>query len=207
MKERGIIFGAPMVRAILDGRKTQTRRIAKPRHPFFVEDGRAFFDSYVYAEPECVPVPCPYGAPGDRLYVKEAHALLAIEGEPDLCCAYRATCQGDAFDFVHGDGSIERIAVKKWRPSIHMPRWASRITLEVTEVRVERLQEISEEDAAAEGIDEEMARCDGECGATPCSMLVPAFERLWSEINGRESWNANPWVWAITFKRMEERHG
>lgn len=220
MTERPILMSAPMVRALLDGRKTQTRRVVKPRHDWHVDevpDERGVFrpwpvfESYVYAEPETIEVPCPYGEPGDRLWVRETWAPneMAV-GESTLYAA-------------DGRPPYGNLSVSRWRPSIHMPRGLSRLTLEVTGVRVERLQDISEEDAKAEGITERVVaeghnfypRRFGAPGV-PCvnsfgeksegehfhHKAVDAFRSLWESINGPESWAANPWVWAITFKRV-----
>lgn len=223
MPEKPILFSGPMVRAILAGTKTQTRRIVKPQpkgrlSPWDMasEPGDVYIDGSVPVR--CVesrgrnkrdagelslrPVPCPYGVPGDRLWVREAWR------------------QNDApSDCVHYMADEDECSGGPWRPSIHMPRWASRITLEVTEVRVQRLQEISEEDAKAEGVN---AVCPG-CGQTlaqddeteahwicedgndgvPFEHRV-GFERLWGLINGKRApWSSNPWVWAITFRRIK----
>jgi len=167
MKERPILFSGPMVRAILEGRKTQTRRIVKPQ-PLRDRGVMAFNDG------EHPQMRCPYGKPGDRLWVRET---WCPDVEP-----YTFRYKAD------GDEPLER-----WRPSIHIPRWASRITLEVVSVRVERLQNISEDDALAEGI------TLVERGTSP----VDQFNKLWESINGPGSWEANPWVWVVEFKRIE----
>ncbi|MGX9240051.1 morphogenetic protein [Pantoea dispersa] len=180
MTERGIIFNAEMVRAVLDGSKTQTRRIMKVqphagiRNSVFVKSG--FEDGH---GKELV---CPFGAVGDRLWVRETWARYNIDqNSHDM--AYRATTPDD----WPKEG--------RWRPSIHMPRWASRITLEITGVRVERLNDISEDDAKAEG------------APTECCVMGDkhflGFRSLWRSIYGANSWQANPWVWVIEFKRVE----
>ncbi|MBK4771007.1 MAG: morphogenetic protein [Pantoea sp. Morm] len=185
MTERGMIFNAEMVRAVLDGRKTQTRRAVK--FPIRDKDfgcelsgnelvGEVFAGNYRN---------CPFGAVGDRLWVRETFAT-------GLCTAttiaYCATHKPEDLD----EGWYERI---KWTPSIHMPRWASRITLEITGVRVERLNDISEDDAKAEG------------APTECCVIGDkhflGFRSLWRSIYGADSWQANPWVWVIEFKRVE----
>lgn len=176
-KERPIIFGATMVRAILDDRKSQTRRIAWCGE---------------YPEEGSVEIDCPYGVAGDRLWVRETFALHDHRDPPIVY--YRVDDQNK----YESDGA--------WKPSIHMPRWASRITLEITKVRVERLQDISEEDAKAEGIEPErfysgkIARrasvYRGEYYRTP-------FRYLWEEINDRDAWDKNPWVWVISFCRVD----
>lgn len=178
MKERPILFSAPMVRALLDGRKTQTRRVVKPQPTATREEAiRTYGKGGTFIlEAGFFGVRCPYGQLGDRLWVRETWGACA--GSPVYRADDNATCP---------DGG-------RWKPSIHMPRWASRITLEVTGVRVERLQDISEEDAIAEGVPEQRG--------DPW-----AFQCLWDSINGareRCSWAANPWVWAITFSRRTE---
>jgi hypothetical protein len=203
-KERPILFSAPMVRAILDGQKTQTRRVVKPA-------GRLVATSWSPLHPErglrvtvrtgprsthTGPIgdhldACPYGEPGDRLWVRETWARF-----PGNDPVYRAT-----YDGRFGSGW-------KWKPSIHMPRWASRLTLEVTAVRVERLHDISESDAANEGISCSSGHRWG-LAETGVEHNAPshAFRSLWQNINGPGSWEANPWVWAVSFKRVEVTRG
>lgn len=172
-----------MVRAILEGRKTQTRRIVKGTRwlseaidVLNIEGSPSWTDGTGWDS--CVR--CPYGAPGDRLWVRETWADM---GWPPTGPQYAYRADPDS-----SDNDAQR-----WKPSIHMPRSASRITLEVLNVRVERLQDISEEDAKAEGVTlKGMSRYDGEAR--------DAFEALWCGINGAESWDANPWVWVIGFK-------
>ncbi|MBA3175160.1 hypothetical protein CBX59_001755 [Salmonella enterica] len=225
MKERGMIFNAEMVRAIIEGRKTQTRRPVKSVRP----------DNCLTIHPETatrngvhthvMDAPkhglCPFGVVGDRIWVRETWATL---GNEDGCCVdwddelckgdeksaariYRASCEQRPGDY--GLWSIPDNADWKphtenqkfegaWRPSIHMPRWASRLTLEITGVRVERLNAISEEDAQAEGVQ------------SACYEITPpeaayrvGFGEVWRGIYGEESWAANPWVWVIKFKRVE----
>lgn len=204
MVDRPIIFSAPMVRALLDGRKTQTRRLIKPRGVNLFDGTWA--DSYALDpgnagwRQDCI-----HYAVGDRLWVREKH-YLTDDGDSEF-----AVCPADGEDVVQAHkASIERVAAQqklsptwaarhlKLRPSIHMPRWASRLTLLVTGVKVERLQEISEADAKAEG-----AVC------TTCANVVSppdgfpsyrsGFGILWNQINGAGAWDANPWVVAITF--------
>jgi len=195
LKERPILFSGPMVLAILDGHKTQTRRVVKPQppadHPFpqpCVNDGYWWNDSkddhddvsFWPTYSTCLPCPC--GKPGDRLWVRETwcnYPMAGHDGAAGLC--YRAT-----------NGSVPP---GSWKPSIHMPRWASRITLEITGVRVERLNEISRGDAMAEGC----PHSNLAYGQNPCDW----FHELWESINGPESWAANPWVWAIEFRKVE----
>lgn len=188
MTERGMIFNAEMVRAVLDGRKTQTRRIIQERHlygggrepgnwPVHMPEGEEGEKARLWAANNS-----PFGAVGDRLWVRETWARYNIDqNSHDM--AYRATTPDD----WPKEG--------RWRPSIHMPRWASRITLEITGVRVERLQDISDIDAIAEGC----STADMRSGDSARDV----YARLWSSIYGADSWQANPWVWVIEFKRVE----
>jgi len=191
MKERPILFSGPMVRAILDGSKTQTRRIAKEFNEMPNLDGilRRFPNIDVPVQKGC-----PYGTPGDRLWVREtwAHERDGTGCPDDTGVLYRATDPG--WD-DEGTGL-------RWRPSIFMSRASSRILLEITDVRVQRLQEISEEDARAEGVTPTMP-IYGDCGGFEHQGHRDSFIRLWESINGPNSWHANPWVWAITFRRLE----
>ena len=206
--ERPILFSAPMVRAILEGRKTQTRRVMK--HPEYMGcltgdcphtyQSECDLDVKVWASENC-----PYGVPGDRLWVKETFRLRAdMDDRPPSLdwwkkgAWYEADGPNEPSGCAGGAGKL--------RPSIFMPRWASRITLEITEVRVLRVQEISEEDAKAEGVFGGCTVCgDSENG--DCIEHTPSctdgFANIWMHINGEDSWHANPWVWALTFKRVE----
>lgn len=193
--ERPILFSAPMVRAILEGRKTQTRRIVKPQPSpssdtaFIGLDGIWRFSHPTLRGPvshEADDVRCPYGQPGDRLWVREAWAFHPDFPESTRRAIYRA------------DAGVEN-DVPRWRPSIHMPRWASRILLEITAVRVERLQDISETDAQAEGVANSLHLRGGR-------LARENFAHLWWTINGDGSWEANPWVWVVEFKRVEAHH-
>ncbi|MCI2243836.1 hypothetical protein L3067_04335 [Xanthomonas sp. PPL568] len=191
MKERPILFNGAMVRAILAGQKTQTRRLLKSQHvAAFAALGQR---------------PCHLGKPGDRLWVRESYADLlgtGIEHRPDPSgpmqrYAYAAdTPPGSAGDFARKDYGV------RWRPSIHMPREACRLVLEITEVRVERLQQISEADATAEGIEryvDDGVTYYGPHGRGDARPDV-AFRDLWTSTGG--DWDSNPWVWAIGFKRV-----
>ena len=197
MRERPILFGAPMVRAILAGAKTQTRRLVKP-NPHKVDGGVPFADApaWAHAEPGSAVMRCPYGVRGDRLYVRETWAAPhAYDHLPPRLIPQDAR--------IHYAATEDRGGLL-WRPSIHMPRWAGRITLEVTGVRVEQLQEISYEDAKAEGA--EFWRNDGTLTELPpCSAHRYEFEDLWTSINGADSWNANPWVWIVSFRRLDAK--
>ena len=205
LKERPILFSGPMVRAILDGRKTQTRRVVKHRENRWEcgDDGVTskvwpFWPCYVFGEPEPIEMPCPYGKPGDRLWVRETWAV--VPHVTDNGPKHRAKGDGTGVTW-RADWNANPSGFK-WKPSIHMPRWASRITLEITAVRVERLGDINEADAIAEGCG---VYSEGEwlnhveCGIT----RVQRFRELWESINGPESWAANPWVWVIEFQKVE----
>lgn len=204
MKERGMIFNGEMVRAILDGRKTQTRRIVKGTDgavKFCKEwdiNGEEIFvvlgeKDHTGMNPVLGTISCPFGAVGDRIWVRETWAPESIDAEdgsysPD----YRATANGQPLD-------------GRWTPAIHMPRWASRILLEITDVRVERLNSISQEDAQAEGMELTGWRptySDPDSGGEAWTPY-DNFAQLWESIYGEESWKANPWVWVIEFKRVE----
>ncbi|MBI7277659.1 hypothetical protein JEU36_30245 [Pseudomonas aeruginosa] len=189
MKERPILFSGPMVRAILGGSKTVTRRALNAQSlklinygaqvgecHYLPEDGKVHQNSAGYYADFC-----PYGLPGDRLWVRETYA--------DAGC--RLTYRADTDDGAH-------CKVKKWTPAIHMFRKDSRILLEITAVRVERLQDITEDQAIAEGIDTHPMGFYG----NGCITAGGAFLELWESINGDGSWAANPWVWVIEFRRV-----
>lgn len=179
-----MIFNGEMVRAILDGRKTQTRRIIK-QQPVMYEPGQSVHVSDMINDA----LRCPFGQVWDRIWVRETWARYNIDQDiHDM--AYRATPPADWPE----EG--------RWRPSIHMPRWASRLTLEITGVRVERLNSISQEDAQAEGM--ELTGWRPTCSEPDSGGEVwtpyDNFAQLWESIYGEESWKANPWVWVIEFK-------
>lgn len=247
MKERPILFSGPMVRAILSGQKTVTRRVVKgsqipaydrnapvegmrwsavgQRHP------RYGFCVFGKTEDACAKElgllgRCPYGLPGDRLWVRETWSDVNLQGAPGI--AYRA--DDDVRDLMEDESFLDSLGAfnyddprckpyhfacwsedllagteGRWRPSIHMPRWASRILLEITAVRVERLQGISEQQALAEGVKGEL--CDHArqaCADIGCwgETAKGAFGFLWESLNGTGSWAANPWVWVVEFKRV-----
>ncbi|EPH9933864.1 morphogenetic protein [Klebsiella oxytoca] len=188
MKERGMIFNGEMVRAILDGRKTQTRRPVK----FPVHDknlgcelagnelaGELSAGNYLNSA---------FGKPGNRIWVRETWAEAGASA-PDLKL-YRANYPEHVPSIYENVPPAEEI---RWTPSIHMPRTASRIQLEITDVRVERLRSMSQDDARAEGV----------IAASGPMEAGLAFRELWDSIYGEESWKANPWVWVIEFKRVE----
>lgn len=194
-KERPILFNAEMVNAILSGRKTQTRRIMRDQPEVIPPEDECGVPGYwipynagkTMVRNEMMTIACPLGMRGDQLWVREAFAAgLCTEST----LAYRATHKTE--DLEEGWG--ETI---KWTPSIHMPRWASRINLLITGIRVERLNDISDADASAEGCKISSMQ-SGEC-------LSDMFARLWKSIYGDESWLANPWVWVIEFERMEAK--
>ena len=199
MKERPILFSAPMVRAILSGAKTQTRRVWKmprgcswyaemggERDGWFVDEGAPW---WLHVS-ECR---CPYGQPGDRLWVREAFMHEAAdycwEASVSIPCRPAVT----VYRAVH-DEHESRCA--GWKPSIHMPRALSRITLEITDVRVERLQDISVRDSIAEGI-------PAGGPENPDGIELRDFRALWESINGPGSWDANPWLWVVSFRKLE----
>jgi hypothetical protein len=220
--ERPMLMSGGMVRALLDGRKTQTRRIIKSQPTSDVErcarialmppasNGATHELRWM---PGMLEVPrCPYGQPGDRLWVRETWAAkpeydhLPPREIPTTAKIYRAA-----------DQELGMLNCTKHRPSISMPRWASRITLEITGVRVERLQDISKEDAKAEGVQPNCSMLDHSgCGDHgneyihymrsaddfPAFSALESFQSLWQSINGPDSWDANPWVWVVEFRRL-----
>ena len=195
MKERPILFSAPMVKAILDGRKTVTRRVVKPQPPANAHQVETwhhpdtkkprFFTWTTAGEisDQWEPLPCPYGQPGEKLLVRESiDALCGCDAEYVADGARLVDAHPEGWDIWREGRDLPHRTI----PSIHMPRWASRITLEVTGVRVERLGDVSESDARAEGV-----------------QSVAEFKELWASINGPSSWDANPWVWVVEFKRVK----
>lgn len=222
MKERPILFSGPMVRAILEDRKTQTRREVKPQPLMWdSSDKPSISDGPIHGPEEYQPVAydkhgdmiagkpiygvydsdgewgvkCPYGQPGDRLWVRETFADEA--GGTRQFLGEHLFYRADALHPI----------VDKWTPSIYMPRWASRITLEIAAVRVERLQDISEADARAEGFQltgwvPSYSNPDNAMGDETFT-AKDNFAELWESINGAGSWDANPWVWVIDFKVVE----
>ena len=221
MKERPILFSGPMVRALLEGSKTQTRRVVKPQfatdaipcemgatnergHQISGHSGMWWCDAEGNHEKA---VRCPYGKPGDRLWVRETwsdecdHHWVMYRADHR---AERRSC-GEVFDACSAD---ELRTLHVWSPSIHMPRWASRITLEITGVRVERLQDICEADAIAEGCAKNHNNYywggpHKAGGLKQMATARQAYQDLWESINGPGSWDANPWVWVVAFKRVE----
>ena len=213
-KERPIIFSGEMVRAILDGRKTMTRRVVKcgvsADCESFINVGGDHWAQMFRAEdgemyPKCWSDPCPFGQKGDRLWLKESWQVWTEFNSvaPDgLLEAMGGVAYPDVNYLANGNKWDARV-----RSPIHMPRWASRITLEITDVRVERLNEISEGDASKEGV-ERIEHGPHEVGSVPVhpftSSYRDAFVALWNKINGKKHpWNLNPWVWKISFKKLE----
>ncbi|KTB99481.1 hypothetical protein AO387_21285 [Pseudomonas syringae ICMP 11168] len=205
-KERPILFSAPMVRAILSGQKTATRRALKVQPHVDASGnfcvGGANYGQDIYGKPvtkHFVRSDCPYGQPGDRLWVREAWQADAQVDE----VAPRELSHGEPIRYP-ADGASRRtgcsmITPGKTRPSIHMPRWVSRTLLEITDVRVERLQDISE----AQALDEGVMSCEADIdpdgiGYSPLEL----FGGLWTMINGDGSWQSNPWVWVVELKRL-----
>ncbi len=203
MKERPILFSAPMARAILDGSKTQTRRALRYQPSATPHAYRVSLDAagkkpviaatWISGEPEdnscCL---CPYGVPGDRLWVRETWAETEV-----------AQDASGAKWIVYRESDTRTDYGGPWRPSIFMPRRASRITLEVTGIRVERLQDISEADAIAEGAPPSHPSIDKisrEFGYADFPRSW--YGQLWDSINGAGSWDANPWVWVVEFRRV-----
>ncbi|HID2693047.1 hypothetical protein [Klebsiella pneumoniae] len=236
MKERGMIFNGEMVRAILDGRKTQTRRIMKiqPEHSGLglrrvidskngSDDGKYFWSlsDACGLKIRSKSFTCPFGSVGDRIWVREAFRVHSRATDV-ATLVYKASERNSWTEQTH------RVPVsvcnkpatpEKWTPSLHMPRWASRILLEITDVRVERLNAISPEDAESEGLERTNFTGFGDEPGLP-SYPEPdvyfdplkkqwkeyppeAFAGLWESIYGEGSWKANPWVWVIEFKRVE----
>lgn len=188
MKERGMIFNDEMVRAILGGNKTQTRRIVEEK----------FYGRAVAAE--LLAKHCPYGQPGDRIWVRETYRVHG-KATDVATLVYRASVRNSWTEQTHRVpvDVCNKPVSEKWTPSIHMPRWASRILLEITDVRVERLHDMSEADAKAEG-------------ATPATYKITppeavyrvGFGDIWRSIYGQDNWLSNPLVWVIEFKRIQE---
>nr|EKX3318823.1 hypothetical protein [Klebsiella pneumoniae] len=200
ISERGMIFNAEMVRALLDGRKTQTRRPIKWKQTRFTEIGeREDGSKWPWSEDAKHACdfwhPCPFGAVGDRIWVREAFRVHSRATDV-ATLVYKASERNSWTE------QTRRVPVavcnkpatpEKWTPSLHMPRWASRILLEITGVRVERLRSMIQDDARAEGV----------IAASGPMEAGLAFRELWDSIYGEESWKANPWVWVIEFKRVE----
>jgi|694.fasta_scaffold131436_8 hypothetical protein len=220
MSDSPILFSAEMVRAILDGRKTQTRRVMKvqpwpdatvevgPYHPHWIDrNGEsqpgpstfgAVWDHQDIVNGGDTGLRCPYGAPGDLLWVREGFAV-----QPELWADNHGPqpIHYTADQVIGFAGKPDQRQIEDYRskPSIHMPRWASRITLRITDIRVERLQDITEDDARAEGCDPARWIDETDVGMEG---YREGFARLWNKINGPGAWDANPWIWAVSFERV-----
>jgi hypothetical protein len=221
MTDRPILFSGEMVRAILDGRKTQTRRKMSvqpwpnatvevgPYHPHWIDrNGEsqpgpstfgAVWDHQDIVNGGDTGLRCPYGAPGDLLWVREGFAV-----QPELWADNHGPqpIHYTADQVIGFAGKPDQRQIEDYRskPSIHMPRWASRITLRITDIRVERLQDITEDDARAEGCDPARWIDETDVGMEG---YREGFARLWNKINGPGAWDANPWVWVISFERVK----
>ena len=246
IKERPILMSAPMVRAILDRQKTQTRRIVKSKNDLSRYTKAVVISKEEYNEeiaPELctkivakkpmalfarrginnLDIECPYGNVGDRLWVRESFKKWCIDGTDTIedgwwTVRYRADnnirkhCA--TWDCCATDDSPTEVgcvkAPARWTPSIHMPRWASRILLEITAIRVERLQDISDDDAIAEGIlfngDYDLW-WDYQREQWICVDPIDSYKSLICKINGPETWERNPWVWVVEFKVREMKGG
>jgi hypothetical protein len=195
MKERPILFSGPMVRAILEGRKTQTRRVVNliggPNNR-----GDEYINKGVLIHPLAGPYRCPYGKAGDRLWVRETFSAYAPQGQTGNW----KTGENVTYVYRADDADAD---VARWYPCIFLPRHASRITLEITEVRVERLQEISEADAGDEGAGIRLSDYPQWDGDPDCYRKL--FRVGWDGLNAKRgySWESNPWVWVVEFKRLE----
>jgi hypothetical protein len=234
MKERLILFNGSMVRAILGGTKTQTRRAINPQPErcelggFVTTDRKGKRWAHGLGSNEAgtrrnFASRSPYGQPGDRLWVRETwkYSDWTEDGLPWITYSADASERIASAIQYDSDGWGERVgeiwaelsrpenydidgraADRRWRPSIHMPRWASRILLEIVSVRVERLQDISEADARAEGVTIEERHMSGYCAGEFLPSAIRAYRELWESINGAGSWEANCWVWVVEFKRV-----
>lgn len=231
IKERPILMSAPMVRAILEGRKTQTRRIIKPQ-PYFDAQNNLIFGKWNYGQDlygshvlskRNLALKCPYGKVGDRLWVRESYKRWCIDGTDTI---------EDGWWFVRyrSDNNIQKHCAiwdscdtyyspsevgcdkepDRWEPSTHMPRWASRILLEITGVRIERLQDITWQNAMKEGVvfDDD---CDSwfnyQSKRWDCIDPIESYKSLICKINGPETWEKNPWAWVVEFEVLEVKGG
>jgi hypothetical protein len=212
-REKPILFSAPMVKAILDGRKTQTRRIMKPQPEYFEQYPHWRWTTPQLRKDGLGPFAIDSGdrpgifgkyIPGETLWVRETWGPRTEQGKPVESRHYVKYRADFIDDSPPADGMDWHTYEDKWRPSIFMPRWASRITLEITDVRVERLQEITNADAEAEGVggmrDMRFAVALGNLHTTGHRFN---FRDLWESINGKGSWESNPWVWVVSFRNSK----
>jgi len=210
MKERPILFSTPMVQAILAGRKTQTRRIIKQQPEGKIScivNGLWMYDIPTGKSNIPCSFRCPYGQIGDVIWVRETWAMsYDTEYHPELASNEQEHWETG---YVYKADGKPFYQIDKWKPSIFMPREACRLRLEITNIRVERLQEISHGDAMSEGVDHVIDKITGYCGYDYLHggynlMTNPynGFCSLWKSINGKESWESNPYVWVIEFKKL-----
>lgn len=196
-----MLFSGPMVRAILEGRKTQTRRVIKPQPPAsanhdatMARDGKVFAFGWIN-DTGLHDRTCPYGVAGDRLWVRETWQVNKVYDPLGPRIVYQAM-GGDVRGCVHYCANKEVDWAGRKRASIHMPRWASRITLEITGVRVERLQEIDSHQAWKEGMP------PFEQWSDQSGTVRDEFQRTWDSLHGKGAWELNPFVWVLEFKRV-----
>lgn len=223
IKERPILFSSPMVPAVLEGRKTQTRRVVKfPDGSQFEEISIPWMRPTVWLpkKQKSVLIDCPYGKPGDQLWVREAWhagACADVFKPSELSARFWKHDNGGLWYPATDTKPLKPVSpMGRYRYARFMPRWASRIQLEITGIRAERLQDITEEDAIAEGCEPEEIKASEVMAMEPCQerdlarlmvggCLSPKFiySMLWDEINGDGAWNTNPWVWVVSFKRIK----
>lgn len=201
-KQRPILFSTDMVQAILSGTKTQTRRIVKPQKNENLVLSRDFQAEYDNGEL----VKCPYGKPGDVLWVRETWCLTTPYGPEDYYFGYKA---GNYAPYIKAPEKYDYATPDVWKPSIHMPKAACRIFLRIKHVRVEQLNKVSKNDAIAEGIKwqfsalfKERRYFDYEDKESEWRDPVSSFHSLWESINGSGSWKDNPWVWVVEFEMI-----
>ena len=210
MKEYPIIFNTEMVRAILEDRKTQTRRIMKPQ-PIF-KDGQVEFKKAIcfeYQWQSIFPSYYPFGKVGDRLWARETWADMVCVGSTE-----KGKGKGENSPCYKASSDATDLKILKgyWKPSIHMPRWASRITLEITDIRVERVQDISEEECRKEGLKQHSKKdihgtqfmyYEDYSGNNNYCTARASFKHLWNSIYGKGAWERNDWVWVLSFKKIK----
>lgn len=200
--EKPIIFNDKMVRAILEGRKTQTRRIAKPPKGFdWVDESLGTVASKndgMWPVYELEEVSNPFGQVGDYLWVREAHSIVPRTAYAQSEGVNQVISPLNSHDAAIYRADWERSPPSRWKPSIHMPRWAARINLQIKKIRVERLQDISQSGAKAEGFEPEIINGQVNCKATTF------FHTLWINLYGVAAWSNNPWVYVIEFERVTD---